>query len=100
MTTTEFPGGTRIAFPDGAQHPEVLIKEDGSTELSWSGSLYSDSDQPDVWVVTLSPDGSTVHVRVDVDGAGWLPEIQETIRTVTQSRTVFVHLCMGWTAHA
>lgn len=95
-STTKRP----LAVPNGAQDVEVATDESGGLVVRWQGSLYSDSDVPDSWEVTLSPDGSTVHVRVDVEGAGWLSEIQETIRAVNQSRSVYVHLCMGWIATA
>jgi hypothetical protein len=87
-----------LAIPECAQDAEVATDENGSLVIRWNGSLYSDGDDPDMWEISLSPDGTTVHVHVDVDGPGWLSEIQETIRTVIQSRSIYVHLCMGWIA--
>jgi hypothetical protein len=89
-----------LAIPDCAQDVEVATEENGALVVSWHGLLYCDSDVNDSWEVTLSPDGGTIHVRIDVDGWGWLPEIQDIIRVMTRSRTIYVHLCMGWTAKA
>lgn len=85
-----------LVIPECAQDAEVETDEDGSLVVRWNGSLYSDCDEPDRWEVTLSPDGRTVHFRVDVDGSGWLAEIQDTIRTVTKYNSgLYIHLCMG-----
>lgn len=85
-----------LAIPEGAQDVEVATEENGALVVRWVGSLYSDSDAPDRWEVTLSPDVRTVHVRVDVPSPVWLGDIEVTIRWVIRYYSgVYVHLCVG-----
>lgn len=97
------PGNAPVAgvliIPDDAKKPHILTHDDGSNEVAWHGSLYDDSEKPDTWLVTVSPDRRSLHVSVEADGIGWLYRIEDTLRNMLRYVSgVQVHLSLRWVA--
>lgn len=83
-----------IVLPDGAEHLEILTKEDGSTVIRWFEPCCDDDSHGEFWWVTQSADRRTVDIDHFTPEPSYTDRVFDTLKCLLQYQSgVNVNYC-------